>query len=92
MAVLAGFKYECLPVFLRPMHHPEVPTASALAAVLILIPLPAQIRSRNVALIALSIGSFFINVIFLVNSLVWAGTSLNVAPVWCDIGWFISLD
>jgi pheromone a factor receptor len=72
------------------MHHPEVPTASALAAVLILIPLPAQIRSGNVALIALSVGSFFISAIYLVNSLVWAENSLDVAPVWCDIGRFFS--
>ena len=68
------------------MRYTEI---SAIAAVLMLIPLPAQLRAGNVALITLLVGSFFINVLYLVNSVVWAGNVRDVAPVWCDIGWLV---
>jgi pheromone a factor receptor len=68
------------------MRHPELLAAASLASVLILIPLPAQVRVRNVALLVLIVGTFFINLISLVNMLVWAGNVRDVAPVWCDIG------
>jgi pheromone a factor receptor len=68
------------------MHHPELLAAAGLASVLILIPLPAQVRVRNIALLVLIVGTFFINVISVVNTLVWAGNVRDVAPVWCDIG------
>ena len=70
------------------MRYPEISATSAIAAVLMLIPLPAQLRAGNVALITLLVGSFLINVLYLVNSLVWAGNVRDVAPVWCDIGRF----
>jgi pheromone a factor receptor len=68
------------------MRHPEFLAAAGLASVLILIPLPAQVRVHNVALLVLIVGTFFINVISIVNTLVWAGNVRDVAPVWCDIG------
>jgi hypothetical protein len=71
--------------FLPPMRHPEIPVGAAIAALLILIPLPSQIRARNVALIVLIIDNFIINIILIVNSLLWAGHARDIAPVWCDI-------
>ena len=68
------------------MRLPEFPAAASLASVLILIPLPTQIRVRNVALLVLIVGTFFINIVSVVNTLVWAGNARDVAPVWCDIG------
>lgn len=67
------------------MRHPEIPVGAAIAALLILIPLPSQIRLRNIALIVLIINSFFANAILIVNSLLWAGHARDIAPVWCDI-------
>ena len=71
------------------MRYPEISAISAIAAVLMLIPLPAQLRAGNVALITLLVGSFFINMLYFVDSLVWAGNVRDVAPVWCDIGWLV---
>ena len=67
------------------MRHPELPVSAALAAVVILIPLPAQVRVRNVALQVLIVGTSFVNIISLVDTLVWAGNVRDVAPAWCDI-------
>jgi Pheromone A receptor len=67
------------------MRDPGLPVALALAAVLILVPLPSQLRVRNVAVLIMITGTFLINVIYLVNTLLWAGNVRDVAPVWCDI-------
>jgi hypothetical protein len=67
------------------MRHPELPVAMAIAAALLLIPLPAHIRLRNIPLLVLIVSTFFMNLLYLVNSLVWAGNVRDVAPVWCDI-------
>jgi pheromone a factor receptor len=74
------------------MHHPELPVATALASVLILAPLPSQSRTRvrSVAILILIVGTFLVNVICLVNSLVWAGNVRDVAPVWCLISGFFN--
>ena len=69
------------------MRHPELPVSAAFAAVVILIPLPAQVRVRNVALQVLIVGTSFVNIISLVNTVVWAGNVRDIAPVWCDICW-----
>jgi hypothetical protein len=71
--------------FQPPMRHPEIPVGAAIAALLILIPLPSQIRVRNVALIVLITYTFIIDIILIVNSLLWAGHARDIAPVWCDI-------
>src|SRR5438876_1148128 len=67
------------------MHNPELPVATVIAAVLVLIPVPTQLRLRNIPVLALLGGAFFLNVVYLVGVLVWAGDVHDVAPVWCDI-------
>jgi pheromone a factor receptor len=67
------------------MRYSEIPVGAAIAALLILIPLPSQIRVRNVPLIVLITSTFIINIILIVNSLLWAGHARDIAPIWCDI-------
>ena len=67
------------------MQHPELPTFAFLTAALVLIPIPWHWRARNVATLAIIAWLFVVDVIFGVNSLVWAGNVNNPIPVWCDI-------
>jgi hypothetical protein len=73
------------------MRHPELPFALAIAVILILVPLPSQIRRGNIAILTLMISTLLLTVILLVNTLVWAGSFRDVAPVWCDICESVSL-
>ena len=68
------------------MRYPEIPVLSAIVAVLVLVPLPSQLRARNIATLTLILSTFLGNIITTVNTLVWNGNTRNVAPVWCDIG------
>ncbi|KAF9261046.1 fungal pheromone STE3G-protein-coupled receptor [Marasmius fiardii PR-910] len=65
--------------------HPEFPPISFLAAAAVLIPLPAQWRVRNVAMLSLIAWLFMLNVILGVDAVVWADNVDIVIPVWCDI-------
>ena len=67
------------------MQHPELPLFAFLTAILVLIPVPWHWRARNVATLAIIAWLFVVDVIFGVNSLVWAGNVNNPIPVWCDI-------
>ena len=69
------------------MRHPELPFALAVAVILILVPIPSQIRRRNVATLVLITSTFLLVVTSLVNTIVWAGNlrDVTVAPIWCDI-------
>ena len=73
------------PIQEQPMH-PELPLASIVVALLVLLPLPAQLRARNIALITLLISTSILNIIYVINSLVWAENIRDTAPIWCDIG------
>ncbi|KAI0752090.1 GPCR fungal pheromone mating factor [Fomes fomentarius] len=66
------------------MHH-ELPVASILAAILVLIPTPWHWRAGNVATLAMIVWLFAVNVIYAVDSLIWSHTVARVAIVWCDI-------
>jgi pheromone a factor receptor len=62
--------------------------ACGLALLLLILPAPWHIKSRNSGTL-LYIGWAFIgNLTYLVNAIVWNGNLLNPAPVWCDIGAF----
>ncbi|KAK7680873.1 hypothetical protein QCA50_016183 [Cerrena zonata] len=67
------------------MFSAAFPVGTILAAILVLLPLPAHWRARNVATISLIGWLFFMNVIYAVNSLVWSNNSLPRLLVWCDI-------
>jgi len=67
------------------MSYSALPAAGLIAAILALIPLPRQIRARNIATIALSWWFFGSCLILAVDAIIWAGNVNNSAPVWCDI-------
>jgi pheromone a factor receptor len=66
------------------MHNPELPITTGVAALLILLPLPAKLRLRNIALLVLIANCFFINLFSCINALLWADHARDVAPIWCD--------
>ena len=68
------------------MRYPEIPVASCIVAVLLLVPLPSQLRARNIAGLTILLSTILLSIINTVNALVWAGHYRDVAPVWCDIG------
>ena len=65
--------------------HRELPAASILAAILVLLPTPWHWRAGNVATLAMIVWLFAVNVIYAVDSLIWTHTVARVALVWCDI-------
>jgi pheromone a factor receptor len=67
------------------MRYPQYPVVAALACVLLLVPLPAQIRARNVAVLAGMTYLIATSIVYFVNTIVWAGNVRVDAPVWCDI-------
>src|SRR6202034_1426131 len=66
-------------------RYPELAPLGIIAAILVLIPLPRQIRARNVATIAMSLWFFEHCLIAGINAIVWAGNVNDSAPVWCEI-------
>ena len=56
-----------------------------IAAVLVLIPLPSHCRARNVAILSLIAWLFVVDLIYGVNTIVWAGNVEVRIVVWCDI-------
>jgi hypothetical protein len=73
------------------MRYPEIPVLSAIVVVLLFVPLPSQLRARNIATLTLIVSTFLGSIITIVNTLVWNGNTRNVAPVWCDIGQILHL-
>lgn len=73
------------------MFSSAFPAGTILAAILVLVPLPAHWRARNVATISLVGWLFFMNVIYAVNSIVWSDNSQPRLLVWCDISTYHSL-
>ena len=67
------------------MAVPQFAVASAIAIFVLLIPLPAHWRGRNVALLVLILCVIIQNLFQLVNTIVWAHNVRDVAPVWCDL-------
>lgn len=71
------------------MQHPELPLFSFISALLVILPLSFLWHTRNVAVLAFMSWLFIANIIYGINSLVWAGNIRNSVPVWCDISqWF----
>jgi pheromone a factor receptor len=64
---------------------PSYTIAGFIAAVLVLIPLPRQIRAGNIATMAMTFWFFQHCLATSVNTVVWRGNVIDVAPAWCDI-------
>ncbi|RPD60868.1 STE3-domain-containing protein [Lentinus tigrinus ALCF2SS1-6] len=67
------------------MRYPEFPVGAFIAAILVLVPLPAHWRSRNVATVSIIIWLFALDIIYGVNTIVWDGNIFKRLLVWCDI-------
>ena len=67
------------------LRYPELPALGIFAAILVLIPLPRQIRARNVASIAMIFWYFQHCLVSGINAIVWAGNVNDSAPSWCDL-------
>lgn len=58
---------------------------SALATVLLLLPLPWHIKSGNAGTLLYIFWTLTANLILFINAIVWKDNVGNWAPVWCDI-------
>jgi hypothetical protein len=67
------------------MLYPEFPAFGFTVAILVLVPLPRQIRAGNIACLALIFWFFEHCLVAAINSVIWAGNVNIVVPVWCDI-------
>jgi hypothetical protein len=67
------------------MQYLYLPVVAFLAAALVLVPLPWHWRARNVGTLAIIAWLFVINMIYGINTIVWAGNVSNPVPLWCDI-------
>lgn len=67
------------------MRHLDYPLWSAINFLAVILPAPWHWRSRNVSTICLIGWLTVYSVVCFINSLVWANSYADVAPVWCDI-------
>ncbi|KAI0318404.1 GPCR fungal pheromone mating factor [Amylostereum chailletii] len=65
--------------------HAEFPTLSFLSIVLLLLILPGQLKSHTIPAVSVICWLFVCNIIHGVNSILWADSLDDHAPVWCDI-------
>ena len=68
--------------------HAELPVGAFVAALLVLVPLPWHWRACNVATVSIIAWLFVSNIVYAINSIIWAGNVEDSAPVWCDISEF----
>jgi len=66
-------------------RYPELAPLAIIAAILVLIPLPRQIRARNVATIAMIFWFFEHCLSSGIDAIVWAGNVNDSAPIYCQI-------
>ncbi|KAH7882765.1 GPCR fungal pheromone mating factor, partial [Phlebopus sp. FC_14] len=67
------------------MQNPSLPVGAFLAVFLVLIPVPWHWRARNIGTLAIIAWLSVINLIYGINSIIWAGDVSNPVPVYCDI-------
>lgn len=63
----------------------ELLIISLICAILVLILIPLQWKTRNVATLSLVIWLAVCNVIRVINSAIWAGNMTVKHQLWCDI-------
>jgi hypothetical protein len=64
---------------------PAYPVFSALSIVLVLLPLPWHWKARNTGTLLYIAWTVVGNLVFTINTIVWAGSFEDYAPIWCDI-------
>lgn len=67
------------------VDYSAIPVGAIIAAVLVLIPLPAHIRARNVATLSLITWLFMMDVVTAVDTIAWHKDAEKRLLVWCDI-------
>ena len=67
------------------MHNLALLIVSGFCAVLLLVPLPLHIRTRNTGALLLFGWLLFGDIVAFVNSILFWDSIDNAAPVWCDI-------
>lgn len=65
--------------------HPELVPIAFIAAFSLFLALPWHWRARNVATLSIIFWLFIMNLIFAIDSIIWARSIDIVALVWCDI-------
>ncbi|KAJ7661863.1 pheromone A receptor-domain-containing protein [Mycena rosella] len=65
--------------------HPELAPIAFIAAFSLFLALPWHWRARNVATLSIIFWLFAINLIFAIDSVMWANSIDIMALVWCDI-------
>ncbi|KAJ7588784.1 STE3-like pheromone receptor [Mycena floridula] len=65
--------------------YPLFPICAFLGFILCLIPLPWHFQAWNSGTCAFMIWTSALCLVGFVNSIVWAGSVDNIAPIWCDI-------
>lgn len=71
--------------------HAELPLASFICALLVIVPLPWHWRAGTIPTISIILWLFVVNIINGVNTIVWADNVVKRIPVWCDIGAYFPL-
>ncbi|KAI0056904.1 fungal pheromone STE3G-protein-coupled receptor [Artomyces pyxidatus] len=67
------------------MQYPYLPVGAFIGAALVIIPAPWHWKARNIPTLSLMGWLYVLNIIYGVNSILWAGNVNNPSPVWCDI-------
>ena len=65
--------------------YPLVPVLNILAGILVLVPLPWQMKSWNTGICMFAIWNSSMCFVVAVNAIVWRRGTENVAPILCDI-------
>ena len=65
--------------------YPLFPVLGIITSVLVLLPLPAQIRASNVVVAALIIWVFLYTMCWVINNIMWSDNYDVKAIVWCSI-------
>jgi hypothetical protein len=81
----ATCEYALLLAFSFLNMHAELTAGAFIAAFTVLIPWPWHWRARSVPTLSMIIWLFITNIIFAVNTIIWAGSIAERVPVWCDI-------
>jgi hypothetical protein len=67
------------------MRHPELPVGALTAALLVLVPVPHQVRVKNWGTVSLIVWLCVTNLIYGMDEIIWAENVNITAVVWCDI-------
>lgn len=67
------------------MYDPVFPAFAGLATLLLLLPLPFQLKSKNISLLLYVWWLLAATLIYFVNSIIWYRGVAESADIWCDI-------